>query len=345
LSDAPSGPDVFAYDNPDWARQLILQFRYNVPVAAHDHMARITTAYVNKVLRFAAPPASTDVSAQLESLQTNGYCRLGQLLSKQAVARIKEYLANQSVFDEADPTLGQFATDAAPPSVNVANFSASSVVNAPYLHEAAMSPDILHLVSRYLGAPPTIPYLAAWWSYAGREEAKDAQLFHTDFHDFKWLKLFVYLTDVTESSGPHVVVRGSHDPGLGQRRIAEINESDSKLAQGLERAFAPGQRVTEQDIDSLFGRDSTESITGAAGEAFLVDTSAYHKGQLPVDTDRLVFQALFTILPTIRDHVAPITISGAYESYRASAKERAVPEAFWAYSTRLIIRDPKISSQ
>ena len=70
-------------------------------------------------------------------------------------------------------------------------------------------------------------------SYADRPEPKDAQLFHADFHDFKWLKLFVYLTDVTDRSGPHVMVRGSHDPSLAQRRIAEINTDDPSLVVGV----------------------------------------------------------------------------------------------------------------
>ena len=46
--DFPTGPRVFDYDNPNWARQLLLQLRYNIPISDHDHIARITQAFINR---------------------------------------------------------------------------------------------------------------------------------------------------------------------------------------------------------------------------------------------------------------------------------------------------------
>ena len=33
--DFPTGPRVFDYDNPNWARQLLLQLCYNIPITYH----------------------------------------------------------------------------------------------------------------------------------------------------------------------------------------------------------------------------------------------------------------------------------------------------------------------
>ena len=83
-------------------------------------------------------------------------------------------------------------------------------------------------------------------------------------------------------------------------------------------------------------------IDGRAGDAFLVDTAAIHKGLLPKSTDRLVFQVLYSLLPTIKNEVSPVTVTGAYRRYRDSTGDKAVSESFWRYSTRLILRDPEI---
>jgi hypothetical protein len=38
MIETPAGLDIFDYDNPEWARQFILQLRYNLPPEIHDHM-------------------------------------------------------------------------------------------------------------------------------------------------------------------------------------------------------------------------------------------------------------------------------------------------------------------
>jgi hypothetical protein len=83
-------------------------------------------------------------------------------------------------------------------------------------------------------------------------------------------------------------------------------------------------------------------IDGRAGDAFLVDTAPIHKGLLPKNTDRLVFEVLYSLLPTIKGGVSPVTVPGAYRRYRDSAGDKAVLEPFWRYITRLVLRDPEV---
>lgn len=65
---------------------------------------------------------------------------------------------------------------------------------------------VLSIVQDYLGATPTISILICW-SIPKDGVAKDAQLFHRDVSDYKFVKLFIYLTDVVEESGPHLYIK------------------------------------------------------------------------------------------------------------------------------------------
>jgi len=45
--DFPTGPRVFNYDNPNWARQLLLQLRDNIPITDHDWRACTDPVSIN----------------------------------------------------------------------------------------------------------------------------------------------------------------------------------------------------------------------------------------------------------------------------------------------------------
>ena len=235
-----------------------------------------------------------------------------------------------------------FDRDDVPATVNVAQYDADAIAQAPYLRDLPLNPAILPVVSKYLGVPPTIPYLASWWSLRERGKARDAQLFHIDFHDFKWVKLFVYLTDVDASAGPHVMVRGSHNRVERQKRFDALKEQDTAENNAFLETFRHANRFEDRHVEALFGTENLISIDGRAGDAFLVNTAAIHKSLLPKNMDRLVFQVLYSLLPTIKDKVSAVTVPGAYRRYRDSAGDKAVSEAFWRYSTRLILGDSEV---
>ena len=66
----------------------------------------------------------------------------------------------------------------------------------------ANEPYTLSIVERYLGATPTILGYTAWWSFAQPDEARDAQLFHQDMDDYRFVKMFIYLSDVGPRTDP-----------------------------------------------------------------------------------------------------------------------------------------------
>jgi hypothetical protein len=143
-------------------------------------------------------------------------------------------------------------------------------------------PLFVNLARAYFGGQAALKELGLWWSpglHANRADSDAAQMFHFDYDAAPvWLKFFVYLNDVGPQNGPHVFVRGSHR--LGDDRARAI------LARGY-------GRVSDKEIEEIYGRDSVLEMTGPKGTVFAVDTMGFHKGKLPVSGHRLLAQLEF----------------------------------------------------
>ena len=136
-------------------------------------------------------------------------------------------------------------------------------------------PTLMLLAERYIEAPPINDLVLMWWtapadpaSYSGA-----ALMYHWDLDRIRFVKFFVYLTDVGSDNGPHMVVRGSH--------------------RDRPRAFYRDRRYTDEEVAAAFPDDEVE-LTGAAGTVMAVDTRALHKGKPLVSGHRLILQLEYT---------------------------------------------------
>jgi hypothetical protein len=143
-------------------------------------------------------------------------------------------------------------------------------------------PLFVNLSRAYFGGEAMLKELGLWWSpglHANHPDSEAAQMFHFDYDAAPvWLKFFVYLNDVGSQNGPHVYVRGSHK--LGDNRARKL------LARGYER-------ITDEEIEQIYGQANVLEMTGPKGTVFAVDTMGFHKGKLPVSGHRLLAQLEF----------------------------------------------------
>lgn len=222
------------------------------------------------------PAASAPASAESEILARDGILRLESLLSAREIADIRAYLEAHRAYDPHHPRLGEFdAPHDAPPEARIAHYADTVVVAAPHVLRLANHPRILPVVTHILGAKPTISYMAIWWSMVHGQPAEREQLFHRDYDDFRFLKLFFYLDDVDAASGPHQYVRGSH--------------RDARLL--------PRRRYSDDEVAQSYAADDRLEITGAAGTAFLENTFGLHRGLPPRSKPRLMLQILYCLRP------------------------------------------------
>lgn len=236
-----------------------------------------------------------NVGKHVHNLIENGYSILDYSLDPLAVDAIVKYSETIKCYDPyGDP---EAAVDPlhAPEKTHLAHFKRKDLVNFKPILDIANDPRLLKAVQDFLGAKPTISNINMWWSFGYRKQAEHAQLFHRDFDDWRFCKLFVYLTDVSEKSGPHVYVKGSSkSPKL--RKI---------------------RRYSDKEVETVFGKENVLEFVAPKGSAFVVDTYGFHKGLLPESHDRLLLQVQYSLYPIAIENYAPVEVKNVkeYDSY------------------------------
>lgn len=279
------------------ARAVLADWRYLPFYAQRRIRSRgLRSSIAGNLARLARPARADSTPNDLAlALRQDGFASLGTLLSADQVVEIREWLSARQVSDPYRPDRQFVPLDDAArhPESHVAYHTNPDVLACPHLLELANRPDILDAVGAFLGCKPTIGYLAAWWSYPTALGPQQAENFHRDVDDWRFVKLFVYLTDVGERNGPHVYVHGS-------------SASDRLLAI---------RRYTDGEVADAFGADAVRTKPGAAGTGFLEDTYGFHKGQPVQEGRRLMFQAVYSLFPLPYGPKAPIaspdTLPGA----------------------------------
>lgn len=145
----------------------------------------------------------------------------------------------------------------------------------------ARDPLLLQIARGYFGTEPVFVGMRAWWSFAG-PASRSAQLaagqgFHYDLDDYRSMSVFLYLTDVDDSSGPHICFRGSH------------------RSKKLSHVLSPLRRRSDEELLRTYGSDAMIRLCGPAGVGFAEDTFCFHKGLHPETNDRLTLQLRFAI--------------------------------------------------
>lgn len=239
----------------------------------------------------AAPSLSVEAANSfIRTLFEEGYSTLPSIGEEKA-SKLYRWFSSRGVCPRDGASAeAQVTINEARQSVNIAHVAPHDVLKCPGLLESIFDPFRLSCAAKYLGAPPTIASIQAWWSFAGRDAAKDAQLFHLDLDDYRFVKFFLYLTDVDEETGPHIFVPRSHRHDAVHAAFSKAEDKDHFLNWYLHQF-----RKTDEDVVRYFGPPI--AILGKAGNNFMVDTSGLHKGSLPLKRDRLVVQVVYTLSP------------------------------------------------
>ena len=298
--------EKFGYDNVGWYREFLLRLRYNFGLENSEVIAPVVARALNEAQGFAVPPLAggnpQELAQHAQRIAEDGYVGLGLLADEGKCADVLGYLEDKKAYYDWDHSVPEFDINAAPPQVSVASYRRDVVMNAPHLVELANHPMVIGAAARYLGVMPTLMGVQLFWSLANRNHPEHAQLFHTDRHCYRFCKLFIYLTDVDEEAGPHVYVRGT---GSMTRNIEHARRKAGGDVAAMQRyqEVLDKQRKTDAEIEDLFGPERVQAVTGPAGSALLGNTGCIHKGLLPKTKNRLIFQALYTMMPSFKDPV------------------------------------------
>lgn len=266
-----------------------------------------------------------DLKSITERLDRDGYYLFPARLPEEMCRRLTEYalttpatiLAGESAPPVTDARVAYGRERAAPRGVRYELAMTDVVANAD-VQALLCDLSILSVAQSYLRARPIADVLAIWWTTAfnAKPSAAAAQYFHFDMDRIKWLKFFIYLTDVGPETGPHVFIAGSQRTGGIPQRL-------------LERGYA---RLPDEDVHPCFPETKFVEFNAPRGAILAEDTRGLHKGKHVAHGDRLMLQLQFSnslfgaaYPPSRFEHVIPDLVTanrqfpGIYASFSRPA--------------------------
>ncbi len=160
------------------------------------------------------------------------------------------------------------------------DFSSQALINNEVVQGLMSDHSIIAVAMSYLRCAPILDVLSMWWhtAYSQTPDSEAAQYWHFDMDRIKWLKFFVYLTDVTENNGPHCFMIGSHRRGGIPDRL-------------LSRGYA---RLTDEEVARCYPSERLIEFVAPRGTIIAEDTRGLHKGKQVLTGDRLLLQLQFS---------------------------------------------------
>lgn len=217
----------------------------------------------------------------LSGLRRDGFAVSPRPLPEHLLAELRRFALETPAPYLEHPEVGGWSAspalfDPVAPRSNRYQFRLPQMTTCGAAMELALDESIGALARDYLRCDPILDLVTMWWSAPGpaHMESAAAQRFHFDLDRSRFVKAFVYLTDVGPENGPHCYVRGSHS------HVPADIQHDGRFDDAL--------------IARAFGQDAITTIEGAAGTVFFADTRGIHKGLPCRSGHRLIFQLEFS---------------------------------------------------
>jgi len=133
---------------------------------------------------------------------------------------------------------------------------------------------LIAVAQNYLKSKPIFSGISLWWSPSLKDtpDAEAAQEFHWDMERIRWLRYFIYLTDVSSQSGPHCFIAGTHRTGAIPKHLRD-------------RGYT---RHRDETLLETYGKTAYREFVGQCGTIIAEDSRGFHKGALPKAGDRLL---------------------------------------------------------
>ena len=217
-------------------------------------------------------------------INENGFYIFRNYLSKNTVNKLVNFAEN---------TLGNYAMDDLPieltkemifdrkdPKATTFLLNENSLLNNLLIQNIISDPLIISISQNYFESQPILAASHMWWStnFKKKPDSYAAQMYHFDFDGTKWLKFFIYLTDVNSLNGPHMFIKKSHKNNGIPWRLRK-------------KGYA---RISDQEIHQYFSSDKICEFFGKKGDLIIEDSRGYHKGKPVEENDRLILEIQYT---------------------------------------------------
>ena len=226
-----------------------------------------------------------EVDAIVQRIDRDGYAVFDRSAPPELVQELLRFAREQPSLPMGTAEAVAYAQD--PERALRYDFAEQAILANPAACRIALDGTFAEIAGAYFRCLPVYDFTAMWWTtrFGSKHYSQAAQEFHFDMDRLAFLKFFIYLTDVTPDSGPHVFVAGSH------RAKPDALAEPSRFDDALVQAHYPAEDIRQ--------------LCGPAGTIFAVDTVGIHKGMPVVAGDRLAFQVEFATSLFGQNYPAP----------------------------------------
>jgi hypothetical protein len=214
--------------------------------------------------------AGLDPRAVASSIQENGYYVWDQLVAEDIVTSLKQYM-DAGPADPSGDAVRDIPSGPPEPTAPTWWMKPRDIIGSETVQRLLCEQNLITAGARYLNADPVLVSMVMWTSFPWpTADDSSAQLFHYDLDRSNFIKMFIYLTDVDDSNGPHVYVPNSH-----------MDKPKDLLG---------GERITDERLSVHYPADTWQTITGKKGTLFFADTQGFHKGAQVHEGSRSILQ-------------------------------------------------------
>lgn len=214
-----------------------------------------------------------NISNALRILNEDGYYILKDRISEDFINKILDIVSQSKC---KGPNGHVMKYDLELVENEIYRFNETDIINNHNVQDLIIDPFFYNLCSLYFNSKPIFDY-AAMWILNGSfniNSKESAQFYHFDLDRTKWLKIFIYLEDVTKDNAPHYYIKGSH----------KINSKPKEL---LSKGYT---RISDKEMSKFYDKDKFQCIQGKKGTVIIGDTKCWHKGGFVKKGDRKLLQ-------------------------------------------------------
>lgn len=232
--------------------------------------------------------STTKIDQIVSDIYLNGFHVLESKLDEKYISYLLDYAykvkPNVRLMDDeiksGKPARGKVAYDENNLIAIRYDYSEDELINDEVVQNLMGDPFFVAIAERYLKAEPKIDITTLWWHTNFSQKADDnaAMTFHFDMDRLKWLKIFIYITEVNVNNGPHCFVKKSHRTGGIPKNL-------------LNKGYA---RLTDEEVESFYGKENIVEFAAPKGTIIFEDTRGLHKGKHVEQGSRLIFQLEYT---------------------------------------------------
>jgi len=230
----------------------------------------------------------TDIDSYVATLRDEGYLLFPAKLPVDQLDRLRAFASDTPAKlrrmdrQSAAPKTELLKYDPGNPLAVRYDYQTQDLLDNPDVQSLLGDHSLLAIAQEYLGAKPRADILSMWWhtNFHSQPDSEAAQFYHFDMDRIKWLKIFIYLTDVGPNDGAHSFVAGSQRTG---------GIPDDLLQKGY-------MRLSDEEVAAHYNQDRRMQFIAPKGTIIIEDTRGLHKGNpvQPGGNSRLMLQLQFS---------------------------------------------------